>query len=200
VLFRSNLVAGDTNGQQDAFIRDRQQKTTRRVSVAADGSQGDGSSRGGAITADGRYAVLSSRATNLVPGDVNGKSDIFVVDTQTNEITFASVSSDGELAQDGSGAEPPSMSPDGRYVVFDSFASNLVPGDSNGRTDVFLRDRLAGLTHLISVSSSGAPGDGGSDTAFVAAGGRAVVFTSSATNLVDGDTNGVRDVFVRRSQ
>ena len=127
----SNLVPGDTNGVTDIFVYDRQTGTIERVSVAADGTQGNGGSCQPSISADGRYVAFSSYASNLVPGDTNGISDVFVYDRQTDTIERVSVAADGTQGNSYSW-QPASISADGRYVAFSSFASNLVPGDTNG--------------------------------------------------------------------
>src|SRR5690606_39515866 len=133
-----------------------------------------------------------SIATNLVPGDTNGASDIFVHDRQTGVTERVSVASDGAQA-DGNSLMA-SISADGRFVGFQSVASNLVPGDTNGNNDVFVHDRQTGVTQRVSVASDGAQGNAISTTASISADGRYVAFQSSATNLVPGDTNGATDV------
>ena len=94
-------------------------------------------------------------------------------------------------------ASSPAISADGRFVAFDSEATNLVPGDTNDASDVFVRDRQTGTTRRVSVSSGGAQGNGASFDPAISADGRFVAFNSDATNLVPGDTNGAADVFVR---
>jgi Tol biopolymer transport system component len=194
----SNLVPNDTNGSSDVFVRDLQSGTTTRVSLDSNGNQGNGVSSFPSISADGRYVAFSSGATNLVPGDTNGKTDVFVRDLQTGTTTRVSVDSNGN--QGNNGSQTPSMSADGRYVAFFSDASNLVPGDTNGATDVFVRDLQTGTTTRVTLDSSGNQADGGSDLASISAHGRYVTFRSFATNLVAGDTNGSSDVFVRDLQ
>jgi RHS repeat-associated protein len=199
IIFSSeatNLVAGDTNGQSDVFVRDRSTNVISLVSVASDGTQGNGSSFGlHAISADGRYVTFSSSATNLVPGDTNGQSDVFLRDRQTGTTTRISVSSTG--TQSNGSADNSSMSADGRFLYFTSGASNLVGGDTNGQTDVFVRDRQTGTTTRVSVSSTGTQGNGFSWAPSVSANGRYVSFASQASNLVAGDTNGLSDLFLR---
>lgn len=200
-----NLVAGDTNGLRDGFLRDRQTRQTLRVTIAADGSQGNADLGLASISADGRFAAFHSHATNIVPGDTNGQADIFVRDVQTGAVTRASVSSTGQQANGESNEA--AFSGDGRHVAFWSRASNLVPGDTNGQVDIFRHDRLTGETVRISVASDGAQaggvhplpsepfnvvGHGG-----MSADGRWIAFTSYASNLVPGDTNGSADIFVR---
>jgi Tol biopolymer transport system component len=192
--YASNLVPGDTNGVLDVFVHDRLTGQTTRVSVASDGTQGNGDSGCPSISADGRYVAFASLASNLVPGDTNGTWDVFVHDRLTGQTTRVSVASDG--AQGNSGSWCPSISADGRYVAFQSYASNLVPGDTNGVLDVFVHDRLTGQTTRVSVASDGAQGNGDSECPSISADGRYVAFQSYASNLVPGDTNLVRDIFV----
>jgi Tol biopolymer transport system component len=194
----SNLVSGDTNGFFDVFVRDRQNATTERVSVDSGGAQGNGNSARASISADGRYVAFKSIATNLVPGDTNALDDVFVRDRQSGTTERVSVDSGG--AQGNANSEDycsPSISADGRYVAFGSYATNLVPGDTNGFTDVFVRDRQSATTERVSVNSGGAQGNSYSLSPSISADGRYVAFDSSATNLVPGDTNGLYDVFVR---
>ncbi|MBF0186224.1 MAG: PD40 domain-containing protein, partial [Magnetococcales bacterium] len=190
-----NLVAEDTNGKTDIFLRDNQTNTTCLVSVASDGSQGDGDSYTSAIAANGRYVVFRSDASNLVVGDTNGAPDIFLRDTQTNITSLVSVAADG--SHGNSGSYNPTTSADGRYIAFGSSASNLVAGDTNGSSDIFLRDTLTNSISLISVSSDGSQGNGDSYSSTISADGRYVIFASNASNLVVGDANGTSDIFLR---
>jgi len=190
----SNLVPGDTNGKADVFVHDRVTGQTTRVSVASDGTEGNGYSWFPSISADGRYVAFESIASNLVPGDTNGVSDVFVHDRLTGQTTRVSVASDG--TQGHSASDHPSISADGRYVAFESFASNLVPGDTNGKRDVFVHDRLTGQTARVSVASDGTQGNGDSIYPSISADGRYVAFVSGASNLVPGDANGNIDVFI----
>jgi Tol biopolymer transport system component len=164
------------------------------VSVASDGTQGNSHSVSPSISADGRYVAFSSLASNLVPGDTNGKQDIFVHDRLTGQTTRVSVASDG--TQGNGDSDFASISADGRYVAFSSLASNLVAGDTNGTWDVFVHDRLTGQTTRVSVASDGTQGNEDSIGVEISADGRYVAFTSLASNLVAGDTNGTWDVFV----
>ena len=173
--------------------------TTSRVSVSTNGTQGNGASTSLSISADGRYVAFSSSASNLVPNDTNGMSDVFVHDRLTGNTSRVSVNStgvQGDVAAGYGSALNPSISADGRYVSFDSGSTNLVNGDTNGRTDVFVHDRLTGNTSRVSVNATGVQGDGDSAISSISADGRYVAFSSSATNLVAGDTNTVFDVFV----
>ena len=184
----SNLVANDTNGTTDVFVRDRQAGTTRRVSISSTGTQGNGGSYYPSISADGRYVAFESDATNLVASDTNGTTDIFVRDRQAGTTRRVSISS-AELQGNG-GSYYPSISADGRYVAFDSDATNLVANDTNGTRDVFVRDRQAGTTTRVSISSAELQGNSYSYAPSISADGRYVAFQSDATNLVANDTNG----------
>ena len=194
----TNLVAGDTNGKLDVFVRDRVSGITERMSVDSGGVQGDGDSFFTSITANGRYVAFYSLSTNLVPGDTNNAFDAFVHDRLTGVTERVSVDSSG--AQGNGGSYAPSISADGRYVVFYGDASNLVPGDANQQVDVFLHDRQTGATTLVSVDSAGAQSDDTSFNPTLSLDNRFVGFASRATNLVPGDTNGTWDSFVRDLQ
>ena len=193
--YASNLVSGDTNQWSDVFVHDRQTGTTERVSVDSAGTQGDGGSGTASITADGRFVAFESSSTNLVPGDTNGGgSDVFVHDRQTGITERVSVDTAGTQANSWSASA--SISADGRFVAFQSFASNLVPGDTNGTYDIFVHDRQTGTTERVSVDSAGTQASGASVRASISGDGRFVSFVSSASDLVSGDTNGTYDVFV----
>ena len=189
----SNLVVDDTNAVADIFVRDRLLGSTRRVSVSSTGAQANGASAQAIISADGRYVAFASAASNLVAGDSNGVSDVFVHDRQDGSTTLVSRTAAGL----GNAASLlPEMSRDGRFVVFHSDASNLVANDTNAQRDVFLVDRSSASLRRVSVASSGAQGNGVSDYAAVSDDGRYVAFRSEASNLDDGDSNGVLDIFV----
>jgi subtilisin family serine protease/Tol biopolymer transport system component len=195
----STLVPGDTNASADVFVRDRVTGTTERVSVASDGSQGNGHSSTHNISADGRYVVFESKASNLVPGDTNNTWDVFVRDRVAGTTERVSVASDGTQGN-ASIASEVSISADGRYVVFVSDASNLVPGDIGGSRDVFLRDRVTGKTERISVAPDGSEANNDSIAPQISPDGRYIGFTSFASNLVPGDTNKAYDIFLRDRQ
>jgi Tol biopolymer transport system component len=198
VAFRSNatnLVAGDTNGSPDIFIRDLTLRTTARVSLTNGGAQANSWSYVPFLSADARYVVFESDATNLVTGDTNVARDVFVRDRTARTTTRVSVTNTG--AQSNGESRIGSISADGRYVAFQSVATNLVSGDTNAVADVFVRDRTAGTTTRESVSNAGAQGDAYSVAARISAGGLHVVFSALAGNLVSGDTNGTTDIFVR---
>ncbi|WP_232629100.1 hypothetical protein [Methylobacterium sp. Leaf118] len=191
----SNLVAGDGNGWSDVFAYDMLSGKTRLISVATDGSQGDGASYEATASADGRYVVFTSNAGNLVASDTNGASDIFLRDKVTGVTTRVSLGSGG--TQTDRNSFRADLSDNGRYVVFESLAGNLLANDTNGQVDVFLRDMATGTTKLVSANAGGVIGNAGSYNAGISADGRYVVFESEATNLVAGDTNSKSDIFLR---
>lgn len=252
----TNLVAGDTNGRADVFLRDRLLGTTELVSVSSAEVQGDNLSAWAAVTPDGRFVAFGSYASNLTPGDTNGTTDIFVRDRQLGTTELVSQSTASLLANGGS--QVPRISADGSLVFFESDASNLVLDDTNGWRDVFvrdrgtgetarvslsetdsqlttccgasaatissdgrfvsfgsnstgvvagasgyqvyLRDRLLGTTELVSANDAGVPGSSGSTPSLmrgVTDDGRFVTFSSLASNLATGDASGASDVFLR---
>ncbi|MBL8135577.1 MAG: PD40 domain-containing protein [Acidobacteria bacterium] len=194
-----NLVPGDTNGWRDVFIRDQQQGTTTLVSLGAGGVQGNGHSYFPAISPDGRWVVVHSSASNLVPGDTNGLPDVFVRDLQQGTTTRVNVGPGGAQADGLSGSH--GISADGRWVVFDSEARNLVANDTNQFDDVFLHDLQTATTTRLSVGPGGVQGNGRSSDPVISADGRWVAFGSYASNLVAGDPNGnYPDVFIQDQQ
>jgi sugar lactone lactonase YvrE len=186
----SNLVAGDTNGVRDVFVHDRATGVTTRVSAA----DADGVSFNPSMSADGRFVAFDSEASNLVAGDTNGASDVFVHDRLSGHTTRVSIASDG--TESDSVSFFPSLSADGRYVAFYSWSQLLVPGDANLWPDVFVHDVVTGTTTLVSVASDGMQGDNQSILPSISADGRFIAFPSMASNLVPDDTNGMVDVFV----
>lgn len=197
VVFKSdasNLVPGDNNGLADVFVRDLKKGTTQRVSVSAAGTDSNGDSYAFALSSDGRYVAFSSGASNLVEGDANGVYDVFVRDLKIGVTQRVSVDSNEKEADGGS--YEASVSANGLYVVFNSSAGNLVPGDDNETTDVFVRDLKTGITVRASVDSAGTGGNSYSQDPVISANGRFVAFSSGSDNLVPNDTNGLADIFV----
>jgi Tol biopolymer transport system component len=190
----TNLVAGDTNGLIDVFVRDLKNQTTVRVSVDSSGAEGNASSFPAQITADGHAVVFASQATNLVTGDTNGWPDVFLHDLST--ATTSLVSTDASGNQGDYESRQPSISDDGRFVAFTSSATNLVAGDTNRFEDIFVKDLATGTVTRVSVDSAGVESFGNSYWPAISGDGQVVVFTSAAVNLVPGDTNGIEDVFV----
>jgi hypothetical protein len=196
----SNLVSGDANGTNDIFVHDRQTGATTRVSVDSSGVEANGGSDSPAISGDGRFVAFYSEASNLVSGDTNGLGDVFVHDRQTGVTTRVSVDSSGNEANGEISEYDVSISGDGRFVTFQSEASNLVSEDTNGVGDVFVHDRQTGTTTRVSIASGGIEANGSSTGPEISNDGRLVTFSSGATNLISGDTNGVSDIFVRDLQ
>jgi hypothetical protein len=170
------------------------QNTTTRVSVATDGTMANNFSEWASISGDGRFVAFRSRANTLVSGDTNNFDDVFVHDRQAKTTERVSLTAAGFQATGGH-SEYPSISGDGRFVAFLSAATNLVPNDTNGVADVFVRDRQAATTIRVSVSSSGVQALTESQPPVISNGGRYVAFASRSGNLVAGDTNGELDVF-----
>jgi hypothetical protein len=170
-------------------------QNTTLVSVDSAGLQGNASSQAPAIAEGGRFVVYASTAGNLVAGDTNARSDVFVFDRTSGITTRESVDSLGLQANSDSTA--PVISSDGRYVAFQSSATNLIANDANFDSDIFLRDRVSLVTTRVSVSSTGAEANFVSFSPSISSDGRYVAFQSGASNLVSGDTNGWDDVFVR---
>lgn len=189
-----DLVPDDTNNAHDVFVHDRATGETERVSVDSDGVQGNASSLYPAISADGRFVSFASIANNLVPGDTNSFTEVFVHDRTLGRTERVAVSSAG--VQGNGYSFDSALSADGRFVAFSSLANNLVPGDTNGFYDIFVRDRATGTTERVSVDSNGGEANGYSYTPTISADGRFVAFYSLADTLVSGDTNDVSDVFV----
>jgi Tol biopolymer transport system component len=173
------------------------------VSVGPGGRQGNGDSANGggvAVSADGRFVVFNSRASNLVPGDGNDTDDTFVRDRRsgrTEKVSLGVGGAQGDIGSSGYVESRLAISAGGRFVVFSSEATDLVPHDTNAMPDVFVRDRLMNVTERVSVATGGGEGDNYSYGGAVSAGGRFVAFASAADDLVTGDDNRAEDVFVR---
>lgn len=165
---------------------------TQRVSLRSNGNQGNDNSNTPDISADGRYIAFASDASNLVSGDNNDARDIFVHDRQTGTTKRVSVDSDGDEANFDS--DSPSISDDGRYVAFHTFATNLRNGDTNGVPDIYVHDRQSGKTKLVNIVLNGQTNDV-SYNPQISGDGKYITFWSFATNLVGDDTNNVADVF-----
>jgi Tol biopolymer transport system component len=203
VVFTSaanNLMPGGNNFYSlNVFLRDRASNTTVLASGNSSGTGGgNGNSMSSQASTNGQFVVFQSDASNLVPNDTNGVTDIFVRDLVAGTTTLVSVSTNGGPANGAS--TDPVMTPDGRYVAFLSRASNLVPGDTNGIQDVFVRDLVAGTNCLVSVNAL-APASSANPvmaTPVITPDGRYVAFFSSATNLVSAvPGNSTGEVYVR---
>lgn len=192
----TNLVDEDTNRAQDVFVYDRSAQAMARVSISSDREEGDGDSMDPALSADGRYVVFASRAGNLDPDRPSGEgiSQIFVHDRSTGDTKLVSAGLDGSAGNRDSLS--PVISGDGTTVVFSSNADNLVDGDTNRSSDIFIHDKLTGGLERVSVNSTGAQGDGDSTSPVISLDGRYVSYASAARNLVHGDHNSAVDIFI----
>jgi len=175
----NNLVAGDSGDLTDVFLHDRLNNTTQALTLGGNSTSLDVS-----ISADGRYVAFTSFATNLVPNDTNGFSDIFVFDRDTDITTLVTSGSNFSSSE-------PSISADGRFVAFRSGASSLVSGDSNQQFDIFVHDRATNTNEQLTTGANDQSND-----PVISADGQFVAFSSEASNLVSGDTNGHRDIFI----
>ncbi|MCC6409201.1 MAG: hypothetical protein IT453_18730 [Planctomycetes bacterium] len=191
----TNLISNDTNNSPDSFVRDRLGGQTWRVSVGDNGQQGNQGGVGGSISADGRFVAFWSSSTNLGPPDANGANDTFVFDRLAGKSECVSVTPLGSTGNGGSGSTV--MSSDGNYVAFGSTASDLVAGDSNGTGDAFVYERATKKLSIVSLTSTGAAGNGSAGPWAISADGRYVVFESTGSNFVPGDTNNQPDLFLR---
>jgi Tol biopolymer transport system component len=197
VVFASkadNLVPGDNNGADDIFLHDWATGRTERLSLSSDGVEGNSASTWPDISADGRWVVFSSTASNLVADDTNGTADIFLVDLQDGGIERISVSASG--AQSNGASTQPVLSGDGRFIVFASNATNLFSGATSGRQEIFLVDRSNGMLNWVSRPLSGTINNGESMEPAISQGGNWVAFSSSSTNLVPTDSSPMRDIFL----
>ncbi len=197
VVFQStatNLVAGDTNGSWDIFVKDPATGAITRVSTDVNGVQGNASSLEASFSPDGTKVIFFSHANNLVAGDTNGVPDVFVKDLATGVVTRISTDVNGVQGNDHSYTA--AFSPDGTKVVFVSGSSNFVAGDSS-TADIFIKDLVTGVVTKVSAALDGTGGNGHSHQPLFSPDGTKVVFHSDSSNLVAGDTNGVTDIFVK---
>jgi Tol biopolymer transport system component len=191
----NNLVPGDNNVSLDIFLYDKKKGTTVMISANnASGTPvpGNAASNFARISGNGRYVVYQSDATNLVAGDGNGASDIFLFDKKKKITYLISVTANG---QGNGNSITPFISNNGRYIVYASYANNLADNDNNGTSDIFLYDTGTGVTRLVSADSAGQSANGESLSPRISGNGRYIVYSSAARNLVEGDTNNLPDIF-----
>lgn len=183
--YASDLVPGDTNGGDDVFVKTLATGAVQRVSTNATGAQAYGS--GPEWSPDGASIAFTSGADNLGPDDTNGKEDVFVKTLAT-----------GAVQRVASDSSCPKWSPDGARIAFASGADNLVPGDTNGTWDVFVTTLATGAVQRVNTDATGTQANSGSSCGPVwSPDGTRIAFASNASNLVAGDTNDARDVFVK---
>ncbi len=194
----TNLVSPDLGGYPDVFVRDIVSNTTTRVSLSSSGDYGRGQNRKPSISSDGKYVAFESNAFNLVAGDFNNKRDIFVRDTMASTTVRVSVATGASGAEANNTSQNAAISGDGRYVAFESLASNLFTGDNNGGYDIFVRDTTLNKTTLVSVAGNGTSvGNLSSLFPSISSDGRFIAFGSASSNLVNGDDNEKNDIFLR---
>lgn len=197
----SNLTAVPNPGITDIYLKNLADNGTIRVSAAGDGTPANGNSMFPAISSDGRFVLFYSQATNLVAGDANGATDLFLKNLDNGAVERIGVDSNGLEIPSGTppAGFPGGISGNGRFVAFRAAADNLVPTDNNGFPDIFVRDRQAGTVEIVSISTGNASGNGKSEHPVLSADGRFVAFRSYATNF-DSVPNPAGDLFVRDRQ
>ena len=174
------LVPEDGNGQCDVYLRDTLDNTTERVSLSTTGGDPDDSSSPDGISADGRYVLFSSNATNLITGGTAG-TNLFVRDRTAGTTTLVTVTTNGLAPNSPIGRGH--LSADGRHVLFDTSATNVASGAVANRADAYVRDLDAGTTSRVSLASNGAAANNDNQSGGISADGNLIVFESTATNL-----------------
>ncbi len=192
ISLASNLVPGDTNNTADIFVKDTQTGTTSRISTDSNGNQSNNQSDYPSISADGKYVAFRSIATNLVPGDTSTNWQIFLKNTQTGAVTCLS-QINGVYGNGSSGW--PSISADGNFVAFPSYASNLVSGDTNNERDIFRANTQTGEIVRVDTDSAGNQVTGYCSGPVISSDGRYVAFGSYANNLVSNVTNNTSNIY-----
>jgi Tol biopolymer transport system component len=197
VAFQSlstNFIEGDTNNRRDVFLHDRQTGTTTCLSTSPGGEIGDATSIEPEVSGDGKFVVFTSTSSNLIAGDTNDSSHVFLYEIATGTTTLVSHGPGGVFSNRI--AQEPTINEDGRYVAYMSDATNVVAGDNNGIYDVYLYDRMSDTTSIVSVDSQGVQGNGQSDSPSLSDDGQTITFLSYATNLAPGETNFESKVYV----
>lgn len=191
----TDLIPGLTGGNDHVYVKDVQTGAVQRASQHSSGGIANDDCWSASISANGQSVLFTSDASNLVDGDTSGIRDVFRHDRSTQETIRVTLNSWGQEANSFSGGGR--LSADGRFATFWSAADNLVNDDTNDKYDCFLRDCLTGQTIRCSLTTLGQQANDSTESCSISASGRSVAFTSQATNLVSGDTNGKDDVFVR---
>ncbi|MDP2260745.1 MAG: FG-GAP-like repeat-containing protein, partial [Caulobacter sp.] len=195
ISWASDLVAGDTNGVGDVFIKDLVTGDITRVNTDALGGEANSQTYGASFSPDGTKVVFATSASNLVAGDTNGTTDVFIKDLTTGAVTR--ISTNAADGQSNAHSLNPVFSPDGTKVAFLSSSSDLVAGDTNSVYDIFIKDLTTGAIERVSLDSLGGQANGGSNEIVFSPDGARIAFSSSASNLVAGDTNGDQDIFIK---
>lgn len=204
VVFTSgadNLVTNDNNGVLDVFVFDQQ---TQLLTLVSSNYSGAGAANGRSIALDlstnGQWLLFQSQATDLMPGDTNGVVKLFLKNLSTGSTTLVSANVAGESSRGGT-FNNVSLAPDGRYIAFDSSATDLHPADTSGILDVFVRDVVVGSNYLISARLDGlSGGSGNSEKPVMSGDGRWIAFQSTSSNLATNDVTTTMDVFLRDRQ
>lgn len=186
----TNLVAGDTNGFADVFLRDRLLGTTTRISVKAGGAQSDAASFAPSISGDGSRIVFSS-VSDLVPGA--GFQNCYLLDRTANTLQVIDLKPNGSAGTFGCAS--PSIDVSGTRIAYES-RDELTPNDTNGRPDIFVRDLATGVQRRVSGAAGDTNANNGASDPRISGDGSRVLYASLASNLVPGDTNGVADLFL----
>ena len=190
-----NLTPGEATGQWEVYLRDLRTRTTTMVSTSSSGEPADGESNAGGVSADGRYVLFTSSGSNLVPGDTNDVSDVFLRDRRSGTTRRVSVSLTGQQLSMGSAQA--ALSTTGRYAAFVSADPAVVAGDTDELADVFVTDLRTGRAVRASVPATGGQADSDSNDPAISAHGERVAFVSMATNLVPGPARGIEAVYLR---
>lgn len=191
----TNLVPNDTNNAWDVYFHDRLTGQFERISITSAGQQANATSIFPDISGSGRFITFYSEATNLVPNDTNNATDIFLHDRQNQTTERISVSTGG--AQANGPSIFPDISADGRYIVYESAAANLVPNDTNATEDIFLYDRINKTTQRINLTTSGQQGNGRASYPIITTNNRFVTYTSYADNMHPDDPDTDGDIYLR---
>lgn len=191
----SNLVRGDHNGMEDVFLTDRWTGQIERINLSSTGAETHGFSNPGSVSADGRWVFFSSTADDLAPGGMPGMYDCFLRDRQLGTTVVVPPSHDGQPLDGESGVM--AMTPDARWFLFVSSASNLLPTPPPPFAQLYLWDRQTGTTRIVSLSNNGNPASGTVFWSTITPDGRYVAFETESSMEDPSDTNGEVDVYFR---
>lgn len=191
----TNIIPNDINGKEDIYIFDTQSGEVKLVSHTPTGFVGNDHSAAPMLSPDGTFVAFRSSASDLVPNDTNGTSDVFLYNIATEEVTRVSVAADGTQANGYS--KDAAVCQGGKFVAFTSEATNLVPNDTNGQRDIFIRHTATGAIEIATSSDNGELGNGKSYKSRFLPGCDGLMYATDSSNIVPNDTNGMRDLFLR---